>query len=124
MRVYRSAGNANCCAARSSIYRPPRPANDNDVELMRRIDHLFTAWPFPGSRRMMAMLNGEGGRINRKRVHSITQVAKDLGEDWLRNVANEMEIEDGVIRVYGVGEDGVQAFTDFGIAAISRGMPR
>jgi hypothetical protein len=36
MRVYRSAGNANCCAARSSIYRLPRPANDNDVELMRR----------------------------------------------------------------------------------------
>jgi hypothetical protein len=73
---------------------------------------------------MMAMLNGEGCRINRKRVHSITQVAKDLGEDWLRNVANEMEIEDGVIWVYGVGEDGVQAFTDFGIAAISRGMPQ
>ena len=26
-----------------------------------------------------------------------------------------MEIEDGVIWVYGVGEDGVMAFTDFGI---------
>jgi hypothetical protein len=26
-----------------------------------------------------------------------------------------MEIEDGVIWVYGVGEDGVHAFTDFGI---------
>jgi hypothetical protein len=50
-------------------------------------------------------------------VTTITQVAKDLGEDedWLRDVANEMEIEDGVIWVYGVGEDGVQAFTDFGI---------
>ena len=47
------------------------------------------------------------------RVTTITQVAKDLGEDedWLRDVANEMEIEDGVIWVYGVGEDGVQAFT-------------
>ena len=32
-----------------------------------------------------------------------------------RDVANEMEIEDGVIWVYGVGEDGVMAFTDFGI---------
>jgi len=57
--------------ARSSIYRPPRPANDNDVELMRRIDQLFTAWPFLGSRRMMAMLNGEGRRINRKRVQRL-----------------------------------------------------
>jgi hypothetical protein len=36
-------------------------------------------------------------------------------EDWLRDVANETEIEDGVIWLYGVGEDGVQAFTDFGI---------
>ena len=26
-----------------------------------------------------------------------------------------MEVEDGVIWVYGVGEHGVQAFTDFGI---------
>jgi len=44
-------------------------------------------------------------------VTTITRVAEDLGEDedWLRDVANEMEIEDGV------GEDGIQAFTDFGI---------
>ena len=50
-------------------------------------------------------------------VTTITQVAKDLGEDedWLWDIANEMEIEDGVIWVYGVGEDGVLAFTDFGI---------
>ena len=49
--------------------------------------------------------------------HTITRVAEDLGEseDWLRDVANEMEIEDGVIWVYGVEEDGVMAFTDFGI---------
>lgn len=26
-----------------------------------------------------------------------------------------MDIEDGLIWVYGIGEDGVQAFTDFGI---------
>ena len=57
--------------ARSSVYRPPRPANDNDLELMRRIDQLFTAWPFLGSRRMTAMLNGEGCRINRKRVQRL-----------------------------------------------------
>ena len=39
-------------------------------------------------------------------------------EDWLRDVASEMEIEDGVIWVYGVGEDGVLAFTDFGIESL------
>ena len=36
--------------ARSSVYRPRRPANDNDVVPMRLIDELFTAWPFLGSR--------------------------------------------------------------------------
>ena len=50
-------------------------------------------------------------------VTTINRVAEDLGEDedWLRDVANEMEIEDGAIWVYGVGEHGIQAFTDFGI---------
>jgi hypothetical protein len=37
---------------------------------------------------------------------------------WLRDLANEMEIEDGVIWVYGVGEDGVMAFTDFEIETL------
>jgi putative transposase len=46
--------------ARSSVYRPLRPANDNDAALMRQIDELFTAWPFLGSRRMTAMLRAEG----------------------------------------------------------------
>ena len=43
-------------------------------------------------------------------VTTITQVAKDLGEDedWLRDVANEIAIEHGVIWVYGISEDGVQ----------------
>lgn len=50
-------------------------------------------------------------------VTTINRVAEELGEDedWLRDVANEMDVEDGVIWVYGVGEDGVRAFTDFGI---------
>ena len=50
-------------------------------------------------------------------VKTIGHVAKDLGEneDWLFDVANEMDLEDGVIWVYGIGDDGVMAFTDFGI---------
>jgi hypothetical protein len=39
-------------------------------------------------------------------------------EDWLRDVASETEVEDGVIWVYGVGKDGVLAFTDFGIESL------
>jgi putative transposase len=57
--------------ARSSVYRPPRPANDNDLALMRRIDELYTDWPFLGSRRMTALLRAEGQRVNRKRVQRL-----------------------------------------------------
>ena len=58
--------------------------------------------------------------VHTNKVHHVTtidRVAKDLGEDedWLSDVAMEMEIEDGVIWVRGVSEDGVMAFTDFGI---------
>jgi putative transposase len=59
--------------ARSGVYRVPAPANDNDLVLMRRIDELFTAWPFLGSRRMTAMLRTEGYAINRKRVRRLMQ---------------------------------------------------
>jgi hypothetical protein len=50
-------------------------------------------------------------------VTTINRVAEELGEneDWLSDVANEMEVEDGCIWVYGIGEDGILAFTDFGI---------
>jgi hypothetical protein len=50
-------------------------------------------------------------------VTTINRVAKDLGEDedWLSDVANEIDVEDGVIWVYGIGDEGVMAFTDFGI---------
>jgi hypothetical protein len=50
-------------------------------------------------------------------VTTITRVAEDLGEheEWVRDVVSEIEIEDGVIWVYGIGEGSVQAFTDFGI---------
>jgi hypothetical protein len=53
-------------------------------------------------------------------VKTINLVAKDLGEDkeWLFDVAMEMEPEDGVIWVYGIEDEGVMAFTDFGIETL------
>ena len=53
-------------------------------------------------------------------VTTINRVAEELGEDedWLSDVAGEMEIEDGCIWVYGVDEDGVLAFTDDGIESL------
>jgi putative transposase len=57
--------------ARSGVYRLPRPANDNDLGVMRRLDELFTQWPFLGSRRLAQMLRDEGPAINRKRVQRL-----------------------------------------------------
>ena len=54
-------------------------------------------------------------------VHTIARVAEMLGEDedWLWDVASEMHQEDGLIWVYGSGDDGVMAFTDFGIDTLT-----
>jgi putative transposase len=57
--------------SRSGVYRPPRPADDDDVALMRRIDELFTARPFLGSWRMTVLLRAEGPPVNRKRVQRL-----------------------------------------------------
>ena len=55
------------------------------------------------------------------RVTTINRVAEILGEDedWLWDVANEMEPEDGCLWVDGIGQDGIMAFTDFGIESLS-----
>lgn len=50
-------------------------------------------------------------------VFTISYVAKilDEDEDWLFELSIDMEPEDGSLWVYGVGEDGVPAFTQDGI---------
>lgn len=50
-------------------------------------------------------------------VKTIDRVAAELGEtiDRLFDLAIDMETEDGVIWVYGPGDDSVIAFTPFGI---------
>jgi catechol 2,3-dioxygenase-like lactoylglutathione lyase family enzyme len=45
----------------------------------------ITAWPFLGSRRMMAMLNGEGRRINRKRVQRLGSAPWSLDDGKLND---------------------------------------
>ena len=60
--------------ARSSVYRKRRPANDNDLEAMRRIDALFTERPFFGARRIARTLGEEGFAIDRKRVRRLMRL--------------------------------------------------
>jgi hypothetical protein len=54
-------------------------------------------------------------------VHTIARVAEMLGEDedWLWDVATEMDQEDGLIWVYCPGDESVMAFTDFGIETLT-----
>ncbi len=58
------------------------------------------------------------GQVNKvSHVFTLSHVAGmlDEDEDWLFEVAEEMDTEDGQLWVVGVGEDGVMAFTDDGI---------
>jgi hypothetical protein len=49
----------------------------------------------------------------------LVRVVLGEDEDWLSDVASEMDAEDGRLWVYGVGEDGVMAFTDFGVETLT-----
>ena len=53
-------------------------------------------------------------------VFTIGHVARMLGEDedWLFDLSIDMFPEDGCLWVYGVGEDGVPAFTEYGIECL------
>ena len=54
-------------------------------------------------------------------VKTVDRVEKELGEDavWLHEVALDMDVEDGVIWVYDLDDDGVLAFTDFGVETLA-----
>jgi len=53
-------------------------------------------------------------------VFTIGYVANMLGEDehWLHELSIDMFPEDGCLHVYGVGNDGVTAFTEYGIECL------
>ena len=55
-------------------------------------------------------------------VFTLEYVAEQLGEpeDWLRDLQVDMEPEDGCLWVHGVGEDGVPAFTAYGIECLKQ----
>jgi len=54
--------------SRASLYYQPVPPTAEEVKLKHRIDELYTAYPFYGSRRITAQLRRDGWGINRKRV--------------------------------------------------------
>ena len=59
--------------ARSGVYRAKTPANENDLVLTRRLDEMFTQWPFLGSpsfclAALEDALSGSGGRRSSTRI--------------------------------------------------------
>jgi putative transposase len=59
---------------RSTLYYEPKPASDEDLVLMRRIDRQYLKTPFYGSRRMTLWLRNEGLQVNRKRIQRLMRV--------------------------------------------------
>jgi putative transposase len=62
--------------ARSSLYWHPAAVSEDDLRLMRRIDELYLARPFYGTRRMVAALRREDGSVNRKRVRRLMGIMR------------------------------------------------
>lgn len=60
--------------ARSSWYYRPRGESMENLAVMRRLDELYTAYPFYGVRRMAAALQGEGIAMNVKRVRRLLRL--------------------------------------------------
>jgi putative transposase len=60
--------------ARSSFYYRPVEVDTGELKLMRRIDELYTARPFLGSRGIVSALARKGQQVNRKRVQRLMRV--------------------------------------------------
>ena len=57
-----------------------------------------------------------GGDQRRLHGYLANQLSEDA--DWLFDLSIDMFPEDGCLWVYGVGEDGVPAFTEYGIECL------
>lgn len=61
---------------RSTFYCPPGMLNDEEMQLMRMIDKIYTHCPFYGSRKITAQLNRdqEHQQWNRKRIQRLMRI--------------------------------------------------
>ena len=60
--------------ARSGVYRRKAAPDPDDLAVMKRIDELYLAMPFYGSRKMVEALRQEGRLVNRKRVRRLMRL--------------------------------------------------
>jgi putative transposase len=57
--------------ARSSFYYRPRPESAEELELLKRLDRIFTDHPVYGSRRLQVALLREGVSVGRRRIRRL-----------------------------------------------------
>ena len=57
--------------ARSSFYYRPRPERAEELDLLERLDRIFTDHPVYGSRRLQVALLREGISVGRRRVRRL-----------------------------------------------------
>jgi putative transposase len=57
--------------SRSSLYYRPRPDSEEEFDLLKRLDELFTENPMYGSRRMQVVLKREGILVGRRRIRRL-----------------------------------------------------
>lgn len=62
--------------SRATLYYQSDSVSDEDIELMRRIDEIYTRSPFYGSRRITAQLNRDDNNLqwNRKRIQRLMRI--------------------------------------------------
>ena len=60
--------------SRSSLYHKPKGESEDNRALMRRLDELFMAYPFYGSRQMDRHLRCEGVGVGRHRVRRLMRL--------------------------------------------------
>jgi len=60
--------------SRSGLYYQPIGISEEDLALMKLIDHQYLATPFYGARKIAAWLKSQGQRVNRKRVRRLMRI--------------------------------------------------
>jgi len=60
---------------RSTLYYQAKPVPDEELQMMRMIDEIYTRYPFYGSRRITAQLNRDHSQQwNRKRIQRLMRI--------------------------------------------------
>lgn len=57
--------------SRSSVYYRPQPESQEELDLLKRLDELFTENPMFGSRRLRVVLKREGVLVGRRRIRGL-----------------------------------------------------